>query len=163
MRDLPQRADLAGGGMSGPLSGFSQVTKDLSVGLNVILVMFTGFMVFYYAGNMLFPHNKVYATGLGAIGLIAALLLETFVLLLRDRKELAMDERRERDRVMGIRADVGPARFALMRERVEAHAAKAAVAGKATGAGAVLGQAGPAAAQEARAVEVVAGGRGKVD
>jgi hypothetical protein len=77
-------------------SNISSVMKDMSVALNVIAVAATGFAFFYYIGTMLTPGNYATAMGFGSIGLVAGLLLETFLLMLREKQESIVIEQRAR-------------------------------------------------------------------
>jgi len=72
---------------------FQGTMKDISIGVNIILIMITGFVVFYYVGGMLFPHNLTMKMAIAAFGLVAALLLEVTMLLIRDKQESMINER----------------------------------------------------------------------
>lgn len=109
VKDLPSRKD--GPGSNKGFGSLPQVTKDLAIGTNIILLMFTGFSVFYYAGNSLFYGDKIKAIACGAIGLICALILETCILIIRDRQSIIMEDREKKDKLLGIRTDVGPTRY----------------------------------------------------
>lgn len=78
---------------TGPLNGVSSVTKDLSIAVNVLSILITGFVVFFYIGRGLFGDNLAMCVGCGCIGLIGGLLLETCLLIVRDKQERIVEER----------------------------------------------------------------------
>jgi len=88
---------------TGPLNGVSSVTKDLSIAVNVLTILITGFVVFYYIGRSFFGDNLALSVGCGCVGLIGGLLLETCLLIVRDKQERIVEEReirREKQRYM---------------------------------------------------------------
>jgi hypothetical protein len=81
-------------------SMFGTATRDLAFGVNVLAVMFTGFVVFFYAGMSLFPHNRTAHAVCGLAGFVAAMMLEATLFIVRDEaahlrsKQLAVDAAR---------------------------------------------------------------------
>lgn len=61
-------------------------SRDIGHGLNILTLMATGFIVFYYAGSNLFPHNPMLAVFCGMGGLVGALMLEVTLFLVREQK-----------------------------------------------------------------------------
>jgi len=66
---------------------FSSLSKELGVGLNIIVLMATGFIVFWYVGKSIYKDDTVKPVFLGLIGLIGALLIETVLLIIREQKK----------------------------------------------------------------------------
>jgi len=94
-------AEAASGGI---FSGFSHVTKDLSVAANIILMMVTGYVAMYYVGRMLFQHDPVLQKGFGIIGIVGALVVETVLLAIRDNTQQRWENAQERNKqIKGVR------------------------------------------------------------
>jgi uncharacterized membrane protein len=68
-------------------ANYASAQRDIGHGVNILTLMITGFVVFYYVGNSLFPHNNVFAVMTGLIGLIGALMLEVCLFLVREQKK----------------------------------------------------------------------------
>ncbi len=63
--------------------------REAAVGMNVIIVMITGFVVFWYAGKQFFhaEPNSIKPVITGVCGLVAAMILEVTLLIVRDQKQ----------------------------------------------------------------------------
>lgn len=64
---------------------FAEISKDISIGINVILMMITGFMVALFIGRQLFVDNVTMQVLCGTVGLIIALLVEVILFIIRDK------------------------------------------------------------------------------
>jgi len=94
--DRAERED--GSGSVG--TSYRDASRDIGHGVNVLTLMATGFIVFYYAGTGLFPHNQVLAVLCGMGGLVAALMMEVCLFLVREqKKELAETQQHKMLRV----------------------------------------------------------------
>lgn len=62
---------------------FSSFKDQLGYGLHVIVIMFTGYLVGYASFRALFGHNPVMNAAGGICGLVSAMLLETFLFIIR--------------------------------------------------------------------------------
>lgn len=60
--------------------------NDLGLGVNILTLMFTGFLLGYFAATQLFPESKIAPAALGLGGLIVALGIEATLVLLRESK-----------------------------------------------------------------------------
>jgi hypothetical protein len=76
-----------------------EISDTLSVGVNIIAAMATGFVVFWYLGRNAFGGaNEVNGLICGAVGMIGALLVETWIFMLRDERKHITD-RKEANKV----------------------------------------------------------------
>ncbi|KAF3449420.1 hypothetical protein FNV43_RR10148 [Rhamnella rubrinervis] len=66
---------------------FSSYKDQLGFGLHVALTMFTGFLVGYFAFRALFDHNPALSAAGGIFGLIAGLLVESLLFIIRASNE----------------------------------------------------------------------------
>jgi uncharacterized membrane protein len=82
--------------MSSMGSEYASAQRDIGHGINVLTLMATGFIVFYYVGTSLFPHNQVFAILTGLLGLIAALMLEVCLFLVREQKKELVESAQEK-------------------------------------------------------------------
>lgn len=67
--------------MSGSIA---EASKEIGVGVNMIVMMITGFAICYYIGLQLFPHSQLLPIATGTVGLIAALMMEVTLFIIRD-------------------------------------------------------------------------------
>jgi hypothetical protein len=67
-------------------SSYASASRDLGHGINILTLMVTGFIVFYYVGSNLFPHNHIWPVLCGLVGLIGALMVEVSLFLVREQK-----------------------------------------------------------------------------
>lgn len=68
-------------------AGVKAASRDIGHGINIISLMITGFVVFYYIGSNLFPHNHIFAVLCGLLGLVGALMVEVCLFLVREQKQ----------------------------------------------------------------------------
>jgi len=66
--------------------GYASASRDVGHGINILTLMVTGFIVFYYAGTNLFPHNQIFAVLTGLVGLVGAMMVEVCLFLVREQK-----------------------------------------------------------------------------
>lgn len=62
---------------------FSSYKHQIGFGLHVVVTMFTGFLVGYFAFRALFSHSAVMNAAGGIFGLVCAMLLETVLFIIR--------------------------------------------------------------------------------
>jgi hypothetical protein len=71
-------------------SQYKSASREMGVGINILTLMFTGFVVFWYAGQQMFRYHPTYdkigPVFCGLVGLIGALLLEVTLFMLRESK-----------------------------------------------------------------------------
>jgi len=89
-------------GSSGPLTIKSSISEGKSsagsalneagVGLNILVLMATGFILFWYAGRSIFPSQPIMPTICGLVGMIGAMILETLLLIIRDQKQIIQSD-----------------------------------------------------------------------
>lgn len=74
-------------------------TAEMGLGLNILTLMFTGFVVFYYIGTMISdsPSNTVLPVMMGLVGVIGALLMEVILVLLRERRQDILKEKADKE------------------------------------------------------------------
>jgi len=77
-------------------SSYASASRELGQGLNVLTLMATGFVVFYYIGSNFFSGNKVMPAMCGLLGLVGALLLEVCLFVVREQKGEMMKEQQEK-------------------------------------------------------------------
>ena len=64
--------------------GVGNTLTEVGMGINIIALMATGFVVFYYGGRQYFgPHDQLAPVLCGLFGLIAAMMLEIILFMLR--------------------------------------------------------------------------------
>ncbi|KAF8032554.1 hypothetical protein BT93_D1457 [Corymbia citriodora subsp. variegata] len=66
---------------------FSSYKDQLGFGLHVVLTMFTGYLLGYYAFRALFSHSPVMNAAGGILGLVCAMLLETLLFIIRSSSQ----------------------------------------------------------------------------
>jgi hypothetical protein len=64
---------------------------DLGLGVNILTLMFTGFLFGYFAGSQLVPSSKIAPAAFGLVGLIIALGIEATLVMLRESQMDAQD------------------------------------------------------------------------
>jgi len=62
------------------------VSEEAAMGIEILALMFTGFVVFYYIGSA-YSGNQFTGIVSGLVGLVLAMLLETVMLVLRENKK----------------------------------------------------------------------------
>lgn len=63
---------------------FSSYKDQLGFGLHVLVTMFTGYLVGYAAFRALFDHSPAMNAAGGILGLVGAMLVETFLFIIRN-------------------------------------------------------------------------------
>jgi len=77
--------------------GIGSLISEMSVGLNVVILMGTMFFVFYYIGKHQF-NNDVKALICGLAGMIGTLLVEAILIIVRDQKKTMREQYTEQVR-----------------------------------------------------------------
>lgn len=62
---------------------FSSYKDQLGFGLHVVVTMFTGYLLGYFAFRALFGHSPVMNAAGGILGLVCGMLLETLLFIIR--------------------------------------------------------------------------------
>lgn len=62
---------------------FSSYKDQLGFGLHVVLIMFTGYLVGYFAFRALFGHSTAMSAAGGILGLVCGMLVETLLFIIR--------------------------------------------------------------------------------
>ena len=78
--------------------GFGKsIGREMGEGINILTLMVTGFVVFYYGASMVWQHSKLAPVVGGLVGLVGALLLEVTLLMLRERRGEEMQSKRRQE------------------------------------------------------------------
>lgn len=100
-------------------SEYSAAQRELSTGVNILSLMITGFVVFWYAGSSMFPDSNIKAIFCGFGGLVAAMFLEIFLFLVRDQKEQIKEDKKQKQSQTELEQSIASAkkRQAAMEEK----------------------------------------------
>lgn len=87
---------------------YAELSGELSIGVNVILMMVTGFISAMWCGRQLFPNDIVLPVVCGLAGMIIALLIEIMLFIIRDRKHDIIVKNKEKFRLqeLGIQSNI---------------------------------------------------------
>ena len=89
-------------------SGFGKaIGREMGEGINILTLMVTGFVVGYYGAGMAWQHSKLAPVVGGLVGLVAALLMEVTLLMLRERRGEEMQSRRRHEQRLKEEQRVG--------------------------------------------------------
>jgi hypothetical protein len=72
-----------------------EITESLTVGGNIVIAMLTGFVAFWFVGRNAFGSSEVNGIICGAVGMIGALLLETWMFLMKVEKQSMIEKKRK--------------------------------------------------------------------
>eukprot|EP00462_Mataza_sp_D1_P005552 CAMPEP_0175121046 /NCGR_PEP_ID=MMETSP0087-20121206/952_1 /TAXON_ID=136419 /ORGANISM="Unknown Unknown, Strain D1" /LENGTH=184 /DNA_ID=CAMNT_0016402547 /DNA_START=280 /DNA_END=833 /DNA_ORIENTATION=+ len=105
----------------------------VSVGVNMILLMFTGFVVCWYLARQAFGEESLWPLVFGLVGLSAAMLLEVLLFIVRDAKNSQREQEIQKNRQETRRRQEMYARSQAMKDHTDKLAAEAKLFSKGRG------------------------------